>query len=118
MRGKDGLKMAVETLLAQLLLKDNALWDFDGWGAPFAAASPSISEDTSAIFEASSFKLPFSMTNFSSRVKVWKHLTCLPLLRTPASAHVLAARPWHTGYLFVSSHAVFLPLSFRFDVLV
>jgi hypothetical protein len=22
-----------------------------------------------------------------------------PLLRTPASAHVLAARPWHTGYL-------------------
>jgi hypothetical protein len=34
------------------------------------------------------------------------------------SARVLAARPWHTGCTFVSSHAVFLSSFFRFDVLV
>jgi hypothetical protein len=34
------------------------------------------------------------------------------------SAYVLAVRPWHTGCLFVSSHAVLLSSSFRFVVLV
>jgi hypothetical protein len=33
-------------------------------------------------------------------------------------AHVSAVPPWHTGCLFVPSHAVFLPLFFRFVVLV
>jgi len=65
--------------------------------------------------------LPYGSTTLGTIQEAYCPRVTVTLLRTSSplgSEHVLAARPWHTGQLFVSRHAVVLSSFFRFDVLV